>query len=114
MLIEVDAAGRLAAVHDEAPSGLAGRYEAAGRLTTLGPHQLLLPGLVDLHIHAPQFLNVGTALDLPLEQWLRDYTFPLESRFADTGFATGVYDRLGGDPGWPTAPRRRSISAPFT
>ncbi|MFK7867855.1 MAG: amidohydrolase family protein [Roseobacter sp.] len=55
---------------------------------------LLLPGFVDLHIHAPQFPQLGAALDVPLEEWLLKYTFPLEARYADLAFATEVYQRL--------------------
>ncbi|MEM6372104.1 MAG: guanine deaminase [Pseudomonadota bacterium] len=55
---------------------------------------VLIPGLVDLHIHASQFPQLGTALDVPLEDWLFRYTFPLEARFADLDFATGVYEAL--------------------
>ena len=93
-LIEVDPSGRISAVHGEAPPTLADRFDAAGRLVRLGPRQLLLPGLVDLHIHAPQFPHLGTALNLPLERWLTDYTFPLEARYADAAFAAGVYEHL--------------------
>ena len=71
-LIEVGPDGAITAVHDQAPPARAARYEAAGRLTQLDARQLLLPGLVDLHIHAPQFPNLGTALDLPLERWLQE------------------------------------------
>lgn len=70
------------------------QWRAEGRLTELGPHQMLLPGLVDLHVHAPQFPQAGTALDVPLEVWLQRHTFPLESRYADLDFATEVYGRL--------------------
>ncbi len=55
---------------------------------------VLIPGLVDLHIHAPQFPQLGTALDVPLEDWLLRYTFPLEARYADLEFATEVYGAL--------------------
>ncbi|MFK7753028.1 MAG: guanine deaminase [Sedimentitalea sp.] len=55
---------------------------------------VMIPGLVDLHIHAPQFPQLGAALDIPLEDWLLHYTFPLESRYADLAFATRVYDAL--------------------
>ncbi|UOQ48659.1 guanine deaminase [Gracilibacillus caseinilyticus] len=62
-------------------------------------HQLqygeyLLPGFVDLHIHAPQWAQAGTALDLPLNDWLHTYTFPLEAKFSDMAFAEKVYDDL--------------------
>jgi guanine deaminase len=95
-LIEV-AAGRIVAVHDAGTpeaSRLVDQYTAAGQLTALRPAQILLPGLVDLHIHAPQFPQLGTALDEPLERWLQSYTFPLEARFTDIAYAAGVYDSL--------------------
>lgn len=56
--------------------------------------QYLLPGLVDLHVHAPQFPQLGSALDAPLEDWLQTYTFPLEAKYSDTGFACETYDAL--------------------
>jgi guanine deaminase len=63
-------------------------------LITLGSDQYLLPGLVDLHVHAPQWPQLGKALDLPLEQWLQAYTFPLEARYADPAYAQTVYESL--------------------
>jgi guanine deaminase len=54
----------------------------------------LLPGLVDLHVHAPQWPHLGLALDRPLEEWLQTYTFPLEARYEDTGYARQVYESL--------------------
>ncbi len=60
----------------------------------LDARSLLIPGLVDLHIHAPQWPQIGTALDLPLERWLGEYTFPLEARYEDIAFAESVYDDL--------------------
>ncbi|MEX0339323.1 MAG: guanine deaminase [Arenibacterium sp.] len=62
--------------------------------TDLRDKGVLLPGFVDLHIHAPQFPQLGTALDVPLEDWLFRYTFPLEARFDDLAYATEVYDAL--------------------
>jgi guanine deaminase len=69
-------------------------FASAGALTTLGEGEYLLPGFVDLHVHAPQWPQLGLALDLPLEEWLQTYTFPLEARFADLGYAAGVYTSL--------------------
>ncbi len=89
--------GQIRAVH---PAGSAdhgaavARYGASGQLITLHEHQYLLPGMVDLHVHAPQWPQLGTALDLPLEEWLQKYTFPLEARYADVGFAQSVYESL--------------------
>ncbi|MCE4048646.1 MULTISPECIES: guanine deaminase [Bacillaceae] len=56
--------------------------------------QYFLPGFVDLHVHAPQWAQSGTALDLPLYDWLHTYTFPLEAKYADLSFAETVYEDL--------------------
>ena len=66
----------------------------AKTLVETGRHRFLLPGFVDLHIHAPQFPQLGKALDVPLEVWLQKHTFPLEARYADPDYARTVYDRL--------------------
>ena len=67
-------------------------FRRTGRLLELTPTQYLLPGLIDTHVHAPQWPQAGTALDLPLEQWLFEYTFKLEARYSDLVFAREVYD----------------------
>ena len=68
--------------------------QPTGRLVRLADGQFLLPGLVDLHIHAPQWPQMGKALDVPLEVWLQKYTFPLEARYADVDYAREVYADL--------------------
>ncbi|HAT54454.1 MAG TPA: guanine deaminase [Lactobacillus sp.] len=64
------------------------------RLTFLNTNEVLLPGFIDLHIHAPQWPQTGTGLDLPLKEWLNDYTFPLEAKYANHTFAKKVYSDL--------------------
>ncbi|PLS25451.1 amidohydrolase family protein [Bifidobacterium imperatoris] len=54
----------------------------------------LLPGFIDLHVHAPQWAQDGTGLDEPLEVWLGKYTFPTESKFSDETYAHMVYGDL--------------------
>lgn len=71
-------------------------YEGTDRYRRLAQGQYLLPGFVDLHVHAPQWAQAGTALDIPLYDWLHTYTFPLESRFSDLSFASSVYEDLVG------------------
>ena len=97
-VVEVDDAGRVAAVHDRSTQegAAAGRaaLDSAAERVDLAEGTFLMPGLVDLHIHAPQWPQLGTGLDLPLERWLFDYTFPLEARYADIGFASAVWDDL--------------------
>jgi guanine deaminase len=96
-LIVVDSNGRIRAVHrDGSPDvgRLVAAFAATKSLVTLGPEQYLLPGLVDLHVHAPQWPQLGKALGLPLEEWLQIHTFPLEARFADVHYAQSVYESL--------------------
>lgn len=66
----------------------------ADNLDRLPEDSFLVPGMVDLHIHAPQFPQLGKALDVPLEVWLNRYTFPLEARYSDLSFAQEVYGAL--------------------
>ncbi len=66
----------------------------SGTLRELAQGQYLIPGLVDLHVHAPQWPQLGKALDAPLEVWLQQYTFPLEAKYEDVEFARRTYDSL--------------------
>jgi len=70
------------------------KAEQDGNLRHLGNGQYLLPGLVDLHVHAPQWPQLGKALHLPLNDWLRKYTFPLEAKYEDLDFARCSYRSL--------------------
>ena len=56
--------------------------------------RLLIPAMNDMHVHAPQYRNLGLALDLELLPWLDNYTFPEESKFADTRYAERMYRRF--------------------
>jgi guanine deaminase len=55
---------------------------------------LIIPGLIDLHLHAPQFPNIGLGLDKELLPWLQTYTFPEESKYSDLEYAKKVYSKL--------------------
>jgi guanine deaminase len=96
-LIVANADGTITSIHRqrsaERDKTLAS-HRAAGTLVTLPPNQYLLPGFIDLHVHAPQWPQLGLALDLPLEEWLQKFTFPLEARFADLAFAESAYEAL--------------------
>lgn len=59
-----------------------------------GTDSVVLPGLVDTHIHAPQWPQLGTGLDLPLESWLFEYTFPIEQQLTDAAFAATVWQAM--------------------
>ncbi|XP_017941540.2 guanine deaminase isoform X2 [Manacus vitellinus] len=66
----------------------------ASDIRQLSKHEFFMPGLVDTHIHAPQYLFTGTRVDLPLLQWLTTYTFPTEAKYQDSGFAEETYTRV--------------------
>ncbi len=53
--------------------------------------KIIIPGLCDMHVHAPQFVYRGLGLDLQLMDWLNTYAFPTESRFADENYARIYY-----------------------
>lgn len=50
---------------------------------------ILLPGFIDTHIHYPQTDVIGSG-GRQLLDWLQDYTFPVESRFADLAHGRAV------------------------
>jgi len=56
-------------------------------------NKLIMPGFIDTHCHAPQYVFSGTGMDLPLLAWLEKYTFPCESRFKDNDFAKDAYTK---------------------
>ena len=59
--------------------------------------KLIIPGLSDLHIHAPQYPNMGLGMDLELLGWLDTYTFPEESKFKDPEYAKKIYQTFVDD-----------------
>ena len=56
--------------------------------------KLIIPGFVDLHLHAPQYPNRGLGLDKELIPWLDTYTFPEESKYGDMEYSKKVFTRL--------------------
>ncbi|MCQ2345555.1 MAG: amidohydrolase family protein [Paludibacteraceae bacterium] len=55
---------------------------------------LLIPAFCDMHVHAPQYRNLGLALDEELLPWLQKYTFPEEMKFSDIRYAERIYRRF--------------------
>ncbi len=72
--------------------------------------RLIIPGFVDLHVHAPQWLNTGIGYSKELLPWLNEYTFPLESSFSDLEFAKEQYVNFIHDL-WEAGTTRASIFA---
>ena len=53
--------------------------------------RLVLPGMTDLHIHAPQFAFRGLGMDMELLDWLNTYAFPEEAKYAELSYAEKAY-----------------------
>lgn len=53
--------------------------------------KLIIPGMTDLHLHAPQYTYRGTGMDLELLDWLAQNAFPEEARYADMDYAGRAY-----------------------
>ena len=83
--------GRIVGVFDELPQ----KYAQAG-VSDYGD-AYITPAFVEMHLHAPQYPMLGMGMDLQLIDWLNTYTFPLEARFSDPGFAREVYRALSRD-----------------
>ena len=69
--VDIDDGGRIAAVT---------AWSTAADAIDLRPW-LILPGMVDLHLHLPQLPNAGLGAGLDLLTWLERYIFPLERDF---------------------------------
>ena len=52
---------------------------------------LVFPGMVDLHVHAPQYAFRGMCMDLELMDWLNRYTFPEEEKYENLEYAERAY-----------------------
>ena len=74
-LLDVDVDGRIAFV-GPAPQ----RADVTAGAIDLRPW-VVLPGMVDLHAHLPQFPNAGLGAGMDLLAWLEKYIFPLERGF---------------------------------
>jgi 5-methylthioadenosine/S-adenosylhomocysteine deaminase len=95
IVVTMDAAGRvlspgavaidgrnIAAV--DTPDAIAMRYSSQTSIDTSG--QVVMPGLINTHTHAPMVLFRGLADDLALMDWLQKYIFPAEAKTVTPDF----------------------------
>ena len=52
---------------------------------------LIIPGLTDLHVHAPQYTIRAMGMDMELLEWLETNTFPEEAKYQDLEYARRAY-----------------------
>ena len=55
---------------------------------------LIIPGLIDMHLHAPQFSFRGLGMDMELLDWLNTYTFPEETKYKNMDYAKKAYPKF--------------------
>ena len=83
--------GRCAGVFSEIP----GKFSGIPVRDT--GNSLIIPGLVDLHLHAPQYAFRGMHMDLELLDWLNTVTFPEEARYQDPSYTKKAYSIFAED-----------------
>ena len=59
--------------------------------------KLIIPGMTDLHVHAPQYTFRGIGMDEELLEWLSKYTFPEEAKYSDLAYARKAYEYFSED-----------------
>ncbi|XP_063311113.1 guanine deaminase [Pelobates fuscus] len=64
------------------------------KIEELSQNEFFMPGMIDTHIHAPQYAFVGSGMDKPLLQWLEFTTFPTEETFSNLDIAENVYGEV--------------------
>lgn len=80
---------KIRGIYSELPEG---NHEVIDRSGSL-----IIPGLVDLHLHAPQYQYAGLYMDEELLEWLEKHTFPIEARYSDIEFAEKAYEIFAED-----------------
>lgn len=76
----------------------------------LEPSQFLMPGMVDTHLHAPQWPNLGLGMEGRLKEWVEKWTNPVEARSSCTCLLIDALTQTRP----PTATTRRPVEFMLT
>ena len=68
----------------DTPAAIAARFQPVSSIDAAG--EIVMPGLVNTHTHAPMVLYRGLADDLALMDWLQKYIFPGEAKTVSPEF----------------------------
>ncbi len=68
----------------DTPAAIAAKFSSQTTIDTSG--QVVMPGLINTHTHAPMVLYRGLADDLALMDWLQKYIFPAEAKTVTPDF----------------------------
>ncbi|ORY00287.1 nedasin s-form [Basidiobolus meristosporus CBS 931.73] len=95
-VIAVDKSGKIVQVENNVNENQARQIASKHGISLfpLGNQKFLIPGLIDTHIHAPQYVFTGSGMDLQLLDWLNTFTFPREARFNNTNYAKDAYGKV--------------------
>ncbi len=77
--------GKISGVFEKLP----GKFDGMEILDYTGC--LIIPGLTDLHLHAPQYSFRSLGMDMELMDWLNTHTFPEEAKYCDMEYALRAY-----------------------
>lgn len=98
-LLAINADGRVAVLEPSIPKDrLSEKLASLGlensQVQVLQRGQFIMPGFVDTHHHAPQWLHRGQGQGLHILEWLDQVAFLHESKFKDPKHATRVYNAV--------------------
>src|SRR6476646_8329547 len=80
------AGGLFVALHSQAGTPVSLLVTGGTVVTMDASGQVILPGLINAHTHAPMVLFRGLADDLALMDWLNKYIFPAEAKTVSPDF----------------------------
>jgi guanine deaminase len=94
----VDGGGIIRFVDDSVSSGDEAAAKHAGfshaRVVTLKALQFLFPGMIDTHMHAPQWPNLAIGMEGDNLYWRENFTDPIEVSYQDPDKARTVYQEM--------------------